>query len=59
MDAKFSYCEFYENFAKFRETRNQNLGDIYAMSRNTKSLLGKTFANLGKIYVFLLDFKKI
>ena len=47
---KISFSQFHEilisclakfslNFAKFRETRNQKLGEIFSISRNTKSKL--------------------
>ena len=41
--AKFVNFVFREIFLKFRETRNQNLGEAYAISPNTKSKFGQHF----------------
>ena len=43
------FAKFSSNFAKFRETRNQNLGEIFAISRNTKPELGAYFCYFGRI----------
>ena len=45
-----------QNFAKFRKTRNRNLGEIFAITRNTKWKLGNNFDILQKI-IFLIDVK--
>ena len=43
------FREIFLNFAKFRETRNQNLGKIFAISRNTKPKLGAHFCYFVRI----------
>ena len=40
---------FREIFLEFRETRNQNLDKIFAISRNTKPKLGAHFCYFGRI----------
>ena len=43
------FAKFSSNFAKFREKQNQNLGEIFTISRNTKPKLGAHFCYFGRI----------
>ena len=43
------FAKFSTNFAKFCKTRNQNMGEIFAISRNTKTKLGAQFCYFWRI----------
>ena len=54
---KFSilcFAKFSSNFAKFSEKRNKNLGENFAISRNTKSKCGQHFGHFARERCFFL-----